>query len=289
MSEKSEKGARLRVHPLALMFPLMFLAFGSREEVFALMAGLAVHEGAHLIAARLLGVGVSELRLMPFGGAIGLENPYVLSPARLAGVSAAGPLASATMVLFSTALAHWGLLAPLPALAAARVNLLLLGFNLLPALPLDGGRLLYALLFPRIGRKRAANIGIAMGRVLAVLLAALAICLALIARRFNLSFLIASVFLLASGEDERRALSGISVQAMLRALRPLNHPVPARMVAVNGDCPVRYALRAARSDALTLYAVYDGSRLSSFTDERRLLEAALRRDSEIPVSEALER
>ena len=280
---------RVRAHPLALMYPAMVAMLGGRSDAVALLMGLAVHEGAHLLAARGLGVGVSQLRLMPFGGAITLENPYALSPARLLAVAVAGPLGNGLALFVGAALAHWRLISPALALALLRVNLALFVFNLLPALPLDGGRMLYALLFPALGRDRAASVGIWAGRVVAGLLLALALASLLAVGRFNLPCAVAAVFLLASGPDERRALSEVRARTVLSELRPILRPVPARIWGVGGDCRVRDALRAARPDVLTLYAVYKDSRLASVTDDRRLLEAALEGNRDMTILEALDR
>ena len=276
---------RISAHPLALLFPLAAAMLGAREDAAALMIGLAAHEGAHLLAAKCLGVGVRQLRLMPFGGAIALDNPYALSPGRLLGVAAAGPLGSGLALVAGAALAHWGLLSPALALTLMRVNLALMLFNLLPALPLDGGRMLYALLSPRLGRERAAEAGIWAGRAAAAALAGLAVCGLVAAGRLNLSLLMAAAFILASAGDERRALSDSRVRTVLSELLPLGEPVPARLWAVGEGCTVRSALRAARPDALTLYAVYKDSRLKSIMDDRRLLEAMLDRSGEMPVGE----
>lgn len=276
---------RVRAHPLALMFPLAAVLLGAGTDAAALLIALIVHEGAHLLAARGLGVSVAQLRLMPFGGAISMENPYALAPARLLAVAAAGPVGSALALLAAAALAHWRALPPEFALALMRVNLTLLLFNLLPALPLDGGRMLYALLSPRLGQRRALDIGLWAGRAVAAWLTLGAILGAARSGRLNLSFLFAAVFMLSSARDERRALSDTRVEAVLGAMKPVRAPIPARLWAVGADCDLRAALRAARPDALTLYAVYDDSRLTSFTDDRRLLEAALARGPGIRVGE----
>lgn len=280
---------RLRIHPLALMFPLTACLLGAREDAMALMLGLLAHEGAHLLAARCLGVAVSQLRLMPIGGAIRMENPYALRPSRLLIVAAAGPLGSAAMIVLGAALAHWGLLSSGFFMALARVNLTLLLFNLLPSLPLDGGRMLYAVLCPRIGPERAVNVGIWSGRAVALGLLDFAVWSALRLGRLNLSLVFAAVFMLASGSQEREALSGVPARAMLDRLRPVHSPRPARVWAVGTDCEAREALRMARPDVLTLYAVYDDSRLSSITDDRRLLEAALEHGLKTTVGEATAR
>ncbi len=280
---------RLRIHPLAMMFPVAAAMLGAGGDVAALALGLMAHEGAHLLAARGLGVGVSQLRLMPFGGTIAMENAYALAPSKLFAVAAAGPLGSALAIVIGAALAHWGLVSPGFSGVLLRVNLTLLLFNLIPALPLDGGRMLYASLCPRLGRERAVNIGIRAGRAVALALVGIVIWAALEGHPVNLSFLFAAVFILASGPDERSALSEVPVSTVLSQLRPVLRPRPARIWAVGAECEVRAALRVARPDAVTLYAIYDGSRLASVSDDRRLLKVALDRGPGAKVAEATAR
>ena len=84
----------VRVHALALLMLALSFALGARVELAAMLTALFAHEGAHLLAARLLRVRVEALDLMPFGGALTLENPYRLGRWQLFGVSLAGPLSN---------------------------------------------------------------------------------------------------------------------------------------------------------------------------------------------------
>ncbi len=266
---------RVIVHPLALLYPLAATMLGAGREVAPLLIALILHEGAHLVIAHCLGVSIPKLRVTPFGGAMVMDNPYGLSPLRLAAVAAAGPLANLLAMMAAAALAHWQVADPCFALAFMQTNLVLLGFNLLPALPLDGGRIAYALLSLKYKPEKALSFGIWVGRIVAAALLCASVASAVAWHSVNLSFLFAAVFILASADDERQAISGTRTQAMLGTLRPIDKPVTARLMAVGADCPARDALRAARPDAPTLFAVYKGNRLSSITDDRRLVEAAL--------------
>ena len=269
---------RVRVHPLALMVPALAARLGEGAQVGTLLFSLAAHEAAHLFMARQLGVPVAEVKLAPFGGTIQLGNPYALSSRRLLAIAAAGPLANLLLVVASAALCQWGWLGPEPALNALRVNLCLMVFNLLPALPLDGGRMLYAALAPALGQSQSLRIGICLGYVTATALLGLTAFLWLRTGQVNLSPLLAAVFLVASGPEERRALGDTRAQALVNALRPLTGPTAARLWAVDESCTVREALRVVRPDAETLYAVYDRDGGVALTDARRLLRAALDRD-----------
>ena len=267
-------GTALRLHPLTLLLPPLAARLGLPGEVKALLAGLALHEASHLLAAKLLGVRVNALTLLPFGGVLDVGNPYALAPGRLFALALAGPLGNLAAILVAAGLAQAGRLSPAGFRAALNGNLPLMLFNLLPALPLDGGRMLFALLSPRLGRARAARLGAAAGYAAAGLLSLLALLGWRQTGRLNLSPVFAAVFLAASAPGERRALADTRAQALLNALRPAGAPVPARLVAVGGDCTVREALRAAAPDAATIYAVYDGLALAALADDRRLLSAA---------------
>lgn len=276
---------RIRVHPLMLMMPLTALLMGMHAEIAALMLALCMHELSHLLGAKLMHVRVEQVRLMPFGGAAHIGNPYALSAMQLLITSLAGPLANLLGLILAAALTHWNVLSSSFALSMISANLILMLFNLVPALPLDGGRMLYALLFPVIGRERAVEIGILLGRIVAALLLALAAWVWFAHKLVNLSLLFSAIFILAAAPEERKALCDTRIQTMLSTLKPISTPVPVRMCAVSDQCTVQAALRAASPSELTLYAVYADNRFTAFTDDRRLLDAALNQSAEALVAD----
>ena len=270
---------------MLLMIPLA-CRLGLRAEVAAQICALTVHEATHLVAAACMRVSIPHLRLMPFGGSASIGNPYTLTPLQLGTVAAAGPASNLLLILLSTSMAHWGLLAPPDALLFLRVNLVLLAFNLLPALPLDGGRMLYAALFRRIGADKALTIGIWAGRVAAAGLMLSAAALFVRQGVLNLSYLFAAVFLIASGPQERAALSRSNIHALVAALSPVSAPAPVYLTAVDGACSALNALRHARPDAVNLYAVYSDGALTGFSDDRALIDLCMSGSADTPVARA---
>ena len=129
-----------------------------------LLASVLVHELAHAAAAARSGLKVSGITLRVFGGATELEGHPRGAAAELR-IALAGPLA--TLVLFSLFLALGQVFtaAPAPVLAVANnlalINGLLLAFNLIPAVPLDGGRILRATLWAVWDRPLAATRAVA--------------------------------------------------------------------------------------------------------------------------------
>ena len=133
----------------------------------ALFVSILIHELAHSLVARKQGSEVQSITLMALGGVSQLRGE--VRPEDEAWMSVVGPLAS----LGLAALSYGAALLPLPPEAAAALlvvawmNLALGVFNLLPAFPMDGGRVLRGLLVGRIGRSRATRIATNVGKVMA--------------------------------------------------------------------------------------------------------------------------
>ena len=124
----------VRVHALALLMLALSYALGARAEMTAMLTALFLHEGAHLLAARLSRVRVEMLDLMPFGGALTLENPYRLGRGQLLCVSLAGPLSNLLGAMATAALAWWRALPVSFSLELMRFHGMLAAFNLLSPL-----------------------------------------------------------------------------------------------------------------------------------------------------------
>ena len=123
---------------------------------------------AHIACARALGVPLNRLRLTPLGAALELD-PRLMTPRQEALIAGAGPLASVITVGVLCLLMGHGLNDALLR-DAAGIALALALFNLMPASPLDGGRLLHAYARGRLGERRAGDVCGALGMGLAVLL-----------------------------------------------------------------------------------------------------------------------
>lgn len=158
-----------------LSAPVYITAALVATAVFVL--SLLAHELAHAVVARRNGVQVDGITLWLLGGVARLkgEAPSAGADLRIAGV---GPLVSAILGMAFFALL-WAVGAGVPELAQAviaylgAVNLLLAAFNLIPAAPLDGGRILRAALWAWRGDRYKAQIWSARaGRVFGFGLAA---------------------------------------------------------------------------------------------------------------------
>jgi Zn-dependent protease len=135
-----------------------------------LFASVLAHELAHALVARHHGVGVDGITLWMLGGVARLDGEFPTPRTQLR-VAVAGPAMSVALGLAFGAAAVGGGVLGLPVLVVsaagwlAAVNLVLAVFNLVPAAPLDGGRVLAALLWSHHGdRERASSTAARVGR-----------------------------------------------------------------------------------------------------------------------------
>lgn len=141
---RGRAGLRWELRPeAALLWALMYF-FDSAGLTAALLPAAIVHELGHVLALRLCRCPLRRVRL----GLFGAELDYAGSPGRWEKLfcAAAGPAAGVLWALF--ALRRGGAYLRL----SGEISLLLSAFNLLPVLPLDGGRIAEALLGERAAR-----------------------------------------------------------------------------------------------------------------------------------------
>jgi Zn-dependent protease len=175
--------AEVSLPNIAPNFPTSAYWFGALLGVIGFLVSLVGHELGHSYVAQRNGVHVVEITLWLFGGVAKLEGDAD-EPGAEFRIAAAGPAMSMVMAVIA-GVGAWGidrfdgsrvLIGLLIWLAA--INVVLAVSNLLPAFPLDGGRMLRAVLWRRSGRKRRATRTASMiGQVLAAIMVAGAIVL----------------------------------------------------------------------------------------------------------------
>jgi Zn-dependent protease len=151
-----------------LLLGLVLVAFGGLAGVVIVLlafASVLLHELGHALVARRLGVHVSGIELSFFGGAAKMVQLPRTANDELA-IAAAGPIVSLVLGGAGLGLAA---LTQFPLFAwIGWTNLVLAGFNLIPALPMDGGRILRALLTRKMDYVRATDVAVSVSRVTAV-------------------------------------------------------------------------------------------------------------------------
>lgn len=279
----------VRLHPALPIMLALSMLMGGGARVALICLCLMLHELAHVLCARALKVKVVELELMPFGGAARLENAWAMRPGQLALVALAGPTVNALIVFGALALGRQGLIAPWVAWCLMIDNGTLCLFNLLPALPLDGGRLVFGLLSGPLGGERAARMGVWAGRILAGLMLAGVLAGVLLLGQVHLTGCLCAIFLLASGSREQLAAGSAALMSLIERKAELDEEgaLPVRWLAASSDARLRGIIAQMRPRALHRVAVYDENmRLTGVVEEESLLRAALE-DANAAVGELI--
>lgn len=151
-------------------------ALAGALTLLALFACILLHEFGHILMARRFGVRTPDVILLPIGGVARLER-IPEEPKQELLIALAGPAVTlAIIVVLYLILQLTGSPVTLGALSPEgpflaqllEVNVYLLAFNLIPAFPMDGGRVLRALLASRLGLVRGTRIAATLGQMLAV-------------------------------------------------------------------------------------------------------------------------
>ncbi len=259
-------GADLLVKPsLLVMGVVLVVVFATRFDdrtaanpyalaiafVVGLYASVLVHELAHVVAARAYGMTVQSVTLHLLGGETLIEGES-RTPLQELCVAGVGPLASAAIggaCLAADDLFSGTVGALLTAMGL--VNLLVAAFNLIPGLPLDGGRVLRALIWGVTGRELVGiRVAAWIGRVAAVAVLGVVVGL-LLAREDDylldlaVAILVAGFLWAGSGQALQRLASRERFDGLVaRDLADPHAPVPPDAVALPADLRGEALLRA---------------------------------------------
>ena len=208
-----------------------------------LFASILAHEFGHALVARRRGVEIEEIDLWLLGGVARMSGRPRRAGDELR-FALAGPAVTAAIAVLFGALA-----AALPASAPAalravvsyqlEINLLILVFNLVPAFPLDGGRVARALLWRRTGDLDAAtNAAARLGRWFGYLLVGFGVLLTLNGAVGGLWLALIGVFLVAAANAERLQEQVVTAFKGVRAAELMSQPaisIPARSTVAQAE------------------------------------------------------
>ncbi len=261
-------------------------AAGGVTYVLAVFAIVVVHELAHALTARRFGIATREILLLPIGGVSRMER-MPSKPSQELLVSIAGPAVNVALaaVLFAVMLATGQVGAALqvsivggPLLAKLMwTNVALAGFNLLPAFPMDGGRVLRSLLALRIDRVRATDVAAAIGQAAALLFG-------LIGLFFNPLLVFIALFVWIGAQEEAKHAH---LRASLEGV-PVSQAVVRHFASVGPDEPLYAAAESLLGGFQDDIPVVQEGRLLGVLRRDTVLRATLSGDPGAPASSAMD-
>ncbi|HZK17822.1 MAG TPA: site-2 protease family protein, partial [Clostridia bacterium] len=202
------------------------------------------HELAHVIVARRLGVQVGEVELLPFGGVARVGSELVFNPWHEFCVAIAGPACNIVLAILTIAAKNYGLWHESFSPFFLQCNLFLALFNMIPALPLDGGRVLRAYLSRFYGLKKSTYISALAGQVAAGILVAAGIA-GFLMNLTGLDILVVAVFLLYAATKEKGMGPYYFIRHTVQKKKELVSKgiLPANIFAAREDIKVHDAIK----------------------------------------------
>ncbi|RVU41591.1 site-2 protease family protein [Lujinxingia sediminis] len=239
----------LPVSPGALNEGLLPYALGLAAAL-ALFISVVIHELGHAIVARRYGVETERITLWLLGGMAQFKKMPTQRGAE-AVVAIAGPITSGLLAALG-GLLLWVVPERWPALLfvvayTTFMNIALALFNLIPALPLDGGRVLRSLLAMRMPRMRATQIAATISRVLAIALGVVGIV------SLNIFLILIALFIYIAVAAEARFELADELLSGLRVQELMSSPV----IAMPATMSVGDLLARMLRDARHAYPVHD--------------------------------
>jgi Zn-dependent protease/CBS domain-containing protein len=291
-------GTAIRIHVTFLLFLVWLGAIYYREGgasaawqgtalIVLIFLCVLLHELGHVFAARRYGIKTRDVTLWPFGGIASMEQ-MPEKPGHELIVALAGP---AVNVVIAAGLLLWlgprlnpetltEIENPAVSLAAklAGANIMLVLFNLIPAFPMDGGRVLRALLAMWMGNARATELAAAIGQGFAVLFAVLGIF-------HNPMLIIIAVFIFLAASAE-------TAQAQLRAVAQgtlVSDAMITKFQALGTSATVNDAADALIRTTQTEFPIVDGAgRLRGVLTRDAMIKALKERGPDTPVLEVMQ-
>jgi stage IV sporulation protein FB len=258
-------------------------------QVGIVFLSILIHEIAHVLVALKRNYCVREIELLPFGGVArieGLAEAGLLDAILIAG---AGPLVSLSIVLI---LYFYQMEESYYFRFIAEVNVMLVTLNLLPALPLDGGRILQAILTKNMEYKKSLHSMVNISYVIAFLMIGKAIYDYMYDYKINISLFIIATFLVSAARAEVRKISFRTVRIMMRKKEALMRRgmMMTRQYIVLKKTPVRELIQRLETERYGIILVLDDTaQVCTILTEFQLWDKLSQQDYKVSFGDIIER
>ncbi len=220
------------------------------------MAAVLPHEITHIICAKLWGYDIAGLEILPIGAVAKIDGLIESNPAAEMSISLAGPFVNLIIALIIVAVFPYENNEMLN--LYLKINIAIALYNLLPALPLDGGRAARAVLSHAMGLKSATLLCSWFGIFIGSMMTAVSIGLA-IKGSFNIFLFIFGIFLIISATiEKKRARYIFLIEITDKKTEMIKHgAMKIRQIAARQDTPLHVVVERFRPRAYHMVLIID--------------------------------
>ena len=268
-----------RIEINLLIFPLIFFSLIYKFSYILLLTYLIAffHEISHFAVAVKLNVKPEKIIIMPFGITLRINSYNLRNPKDEIKIAAAGPTCNAVMAIISTALYYNEFINYNLWLFSVTANCAIALINLLPALPLDGGRILRAYLTEKCGYIKASNITILITKICIGLLCVLGLII-LYKTKFNFSVLLIASFLITNCISEQRGSKMIMMREILYSRQKLAQEGVAKtgIISIMENTPAKKVLKfLSYNKYYTITMIDENMNILASMTETKLIESLI--------------
>ena len=262
----------LPIHPLFYLLVLWFVCEGQFLEFFTFAIVLLLHEFGHFFVSKKCGYQLDRFYIAPYGACLSYKEKQFEQNDEIK-IALAGPLANLVAVCIAVSL--WWAFPVTYGYTKLFVeeSLFLAITNLLPAYPLDGGRVVVALLSKRTKREKATKIVKGINIVLSILFLSFFILSFFVS--FNPTFCLMSVFLFGGVFDDKFSAKYKLSFVLKKRIKNFSKP---RHLLVKEDTKLVDVIKKIESDTYTIFDVLTKSGEVFFVTENQIFEHCIKND-----------
>jgi stage IV sporulation protein FB len=255
-----------KIHFTFLILIVLSIIFGFWLQLLTAYAVMVIHETAHILAAGFFEIKINKIEVLPFGVMIQLDGDLTKNPKQEIIISLAGPISNVIVML----LCLWCNAPTFFMLSNATIA----AINLLPVLPLDGGRALKASLIMRLGVVKAFNFTTKLSKIIIAIICALGATV-LVITKVNFSVLIIGAFLITNFACECKNGSLLAMRSLIYSKEKLgNAPIKSTHIAALDNLLARKILKEfSYHSYYVIDVINEDMRISKMITETAVIDA----------------
>lgn len=284
------RSVEVKISPIIVFIPLILLVTGHLSEYCIALISIGLHELGHTITARLFGYRADQIKITPIGFSVTIDTISCSEAASIL-ICLAGPFVNLLIYAVTAVASHeFGNMGPIWQVVAA-ANIFLALFNMMPALPLDGGRIVYEVLAARVGLTAAERISKKLSIAFAIILLLIGAYQFYISY-YNFSLVLIGICIIILVDSRRMESALMNIRQILyrRSKLAKKGVYPARALVVMKSTRLNEAIKNMDFDMFHIVHVLDDNlRLEKALTENEIMDAIAKEGENITFEMMLKR